>query len=35
VGVILDGTFGSFTHQMILRDGLKKRWWQGRKLAAA
>jgi Predicted Fe-S oxidoreductases len=29
----IDGTFGSFAHQAILRDGLKKGWWQGRRLA--
>lgn len=30
----IDGTFGSFAHQVILRDGLKKGWWQGRRLSA-
>ncbi len=29
----IDGTWGSFALQAILRDGLKKGWWQGRRLA--
>lgn len=29
----VDGTYGSFALQAILRDGLKQGWWQGRRLA--
>lgn len=31
----IDGTWGSFALQAILRDGLRKGWWQGRRLADA
>ncbi|MCR6633151.1 MAG: radical SAM protein [Magnetospirillum sp.] len=31
----IDGTFGSFALQAILRDGLKKGWWQGQRLSPA